>query len=258
MLYALNNHEEKIQAQPKQKAICPFCKSPVVAKCGRIKIWHWAHESKTQCDDWYEPETEWHLAWKSMFPAECVEVNLGAHRADIVNKNGVIIELQHSTLSADEIQDRESFYGEELIWLLDGTVFAKRFWIGEVEQKDVIDTGNTFKKGRIAVGEEKPDENSKFRWKNLRKSWNFARNSIFIDFGSQGTPYKERYDFTDKKRIIDKWTNIDNIVKIEEFFEEPEEEFTQRNDWEFWRFEWAYNGVMQYLDRNHFINKYVA
>jgi len=60
MLYALNKNEEKVRATPEVKGVCPICSCLVVAKCGEIKIWHYAHRNK-DCDSWYEPETKWHL-----------------------------------------------------------------------------------------------------------------------------------------------------------------------------------------------------
>lgn len=45
MKFALVN-EQKTEAQPKLKGLCPGCLQPVTAKCGTQKIWHWAHLTK--------------------------------------------------------------------------------------------------------------------------------------------------------------------------------------------------------------------
>ena len=47
--------------RPKMSSKCDICDGKIIAKCGRVKIWHWAHESRIDCDDWYEPMSEWHL-----------------------------------------------------------------------------------------------------------------------------------------------------------------------------------------------------
>ncbi|MBL7893856.1 MAG: hypothetical protein JNK50_01090 [Bacteroidia bacterium] len=47
----------------------------MLAKCGTINIWHWAHEAIENCDDWYEPETQWHRDWKEHFGEECSEMS---------------------------------------------------------------------------------------------------------------------------------------------------------------------------------------
>jgi len=40
----LNNQRTKATKGAKD-ALCPCCNKPVIAKCGEIKIWHWAHVS---------------------------------------------------------------------------------------------------------------------------------------------------------------------------------------------------------------------
>lgn len=122
MLYANDKHGNKIKAQPGVKAICPCCESEVVSKCGQVKIWHWAHTSKRECDPWYVGESDWHLGWKSLFPPENVEVvierNGKKHRADVLLNNGEVIEFQHSSISITELQERNDFYGT-VHWVFD-------------------------------------------------------------------------------------------------------------------------------------------
>jgi competence protein CoiA len=51
MLYAIDaKTQQKISPEPRLKAICSYCESPVIAKCGNINIWHWAHKSLKDCD----------------------------------------------------------------------------------------------------------------------------------------------------------------------------------------------------------------
>jgi hypothetical protein len=92
----------------------------VTAKCGKVKIHHWAHESIQSCDPWSEHIGEWHKSWQDIVLEEYVEVSMGAHRADIQNTRGTVIELQHSPISPDEIACREEFYGD-MIWVFDAT-----------------------------------------------------------------------------------------------------------------------------------------
>lgn len=97
--------------------ICPICKEEVIAKCGIIKIWHWSHKQGTDCDTWSEPETEWHINWKSLFPKECREYVIAPHRADVFYMNRVI-EFQHSAISPEELNARENFY-KNMLWVVD-------------------------------------------------------------------------------------------------------------------------------------------
>ena len=118
MQYA-NVGGERVEATPGIKATCPLCKTGVVAKCGQLVVHHWAHVSNQECDPWWEPETAWHRRWKSF--ARQTEVTIQNHRADIVTSTGLIVELQHSGIAVEEIQERERCYGPNLRWLFDGT-----------------------------------------------------------------------------------------------------------------------------------------
>lgn len=104
---------------------CIGCEQPMIAKCGPIKIWHWAHKSSCVCDHWWENETEWHRNWKNNFPIEWQEIRHRAengdwHIADVKTNQGHTIEFQHSFLKQEERQSRNKFYGSNLIWVVDG------------------------------------------------------------------------------------------------------------------------------------------
>ncbi len=73
MKFALVNGERR-EAEPSLMGECLGCGNPVVAKCGEVRIKHWAHKARARCDAWWETETEWHRAWKNQFPSEWQEV----------------------------------------------------------------------------------------------------------------------------------------------------------------------------------------
>lgn len=130
MQYALVDGLRK-EATPAIKGSCPTCGAPMVAKCGPRVIHHWAHSGKRNCDPWWENETDWHRAWKSLFPSECREICHTApdgeiHRSDIRTPTGIYIEVQHSAMSDAERLSREAFY-RNLIWVLDGKPFKSNF-----------------------------------------------------------------------------------------------------------------------------------
>ena len=122
MRFALIN-DNRVEAQPQLKGLCSCCSNPVIAKCGSRKIWHWAHKSKTDCDNWWEPETEWHRAWKSNYPNDWQEVSLlngstgEKHIADVSTAHNLVIEFQHSHIDP---QERKKFY-KNMVWVVDGT-----------------------------------------------------------------------------------------------------------------------------------------
>lgn len=115
---------QREEAQPGLSGECPGCGSPIVAKCGEIKIWHWAHSGKRMCDPWWENETEWHRSWKANFPKEWQEIvhhseNGERHIADVKTDQGYVIEFQHSHIKSEERLARENFY-KKMIWIVDG------------------------------------------------------------------------------------------------------------------------------------------
>lgn len=130
MLYALDTNGASIPASPGMTAVCPGCGGTVLAKCGEINEWHWAHTVGGDCDPWSESECLWHSYWKAFFLPENVEVPMETHRADIVNRQGVVIELQCSSLSPPEIRERERFYNR-MVWLFDVRDCEERFYLRE-------------------------------------------------------------------------------------------------------------------------------
>jgi len=156
------------------KVKCIGCDNIIRAKKGMINIHHWAHESKVECIFRRDKDckTEWHMKWQNIVKNDYLEKiiikNNKKHIADIMNENNIVIEIQHSILSNDEINERELFYNN-MIWILDGTdnivktdaesyiciksnemfittnmyyivKFTKKFWC-QIKQKKYIDTG---------------------------------------------------------------------------------------------------------------------
>ena len=147
MLYALDTKNNKILATPKALAYCPQCLQQLIPKCGQIKVWHWAHKTN-DCDSWHEPESEWHLSWKRLVDPQYTEVVMSCHRADIVGNEGVVIELQNSSISLDEIAERETFYGN-MLWVCNAQPFVNRLRVNRNyshELLDVVIEGNVERK----------------------------------------------------------------------------------------------------------------
>lgn len=125
MRFALIDNK-RVEAQPKQQGLCPNCSQPVIAKCGDKKVWHWAHRTIKTCDNWWEPETEWHRNWKNNYPTEWQEIMLfdeqteEKHFADIRTIHNLVIEFQHSHIDPNERISREKFY-KNMVWVVDGT-----------------------------------------------------------------------------------------------------------------------------------------
>lgn len=130
MQYAIVDNERR-EAVAGGRGCCPVCSAETIAKCGPRVVNHWAHKGRRNCDPWWENETDWHREWKSYFPENCREISHVAedgeiHRADIKTPTGIIIEVQHSSMTDAERMAREAFYGN-LLWIVDGRGFRKNF-----------------------------------------------------------------------------------------------------------------------------------
>lgn len=139
----------KIEAATGTRGICPACGSDVIAKCGEVKINHWAHKKVRGCDVWWEAETEWHRKWKDCFPTEWQEVVLPDERtgenhvADVKTGHGLVIEFQHSHIAPQERRTREQFY-KNMVWVVDGTRLKRdypRFVKGKEDFRSANDQG---------------------------------------------------------------------------------------------------------------------
>jgi len=211
------------------KGICPGCDGSLNAKCGRIKIHHWAHEPEADCDPWWESMTQWHLDWQNNFePAwrEKIfrdEQSGEFHRADIHTPGGVTIEFQHSYLSSEEFESRNTFY-KKLIWVVNAQPFKDQFIFTSATPNPqspfladfyfVVDRNGLAKSPRFYVKDEyswfrqkgmlrsftledhelrlAAEECGKseklywlFSWKNKRSGWLKSSAPVFLDFGDE-------------------------------------------------------------------------
>ena len=188
MLFALVNGE-KLEAKPNLKGVCPLCSQTVFSKCGEINIWHWAHQKDEGCDSWYEPETQWHKNWKLIFGKDHSEIVISKdgvrHIADVQTSENVIIELQNSPIQKPIIRKRETFYGERMIWIINGKHFKENFSIrpyrlSHEEYYLVFNPSSRYYGNESKVV---PKSTLGFDWSRPRKSWNEVIRIVFIDFG---------------------------------------------------------------------------
>lgn len=192
-----NVDSARLEAQRGIYGKCPLCGGDVLAKCGEIISWHWAHKTK-ECDSWSEPESDWHRDWKNCFPVSMQEVVIKPHRADIQAPRG-IIEFQRSSISSAEIKKREVFYGR-MTWVID----ASEFWLTSYGKH------------------EEPLPEGTARWLWMRKSWLAASRSVYFDRG-EGTLLQVlniepngyvHYSSTTKRAFIEQQTGILSHEKL--------------------------------------------
>lgn len=206
----------RTRPQPELMGVCPACGQAAIAKCGSQLMWHWAHKGKRHCDPWWENETEWHRNWKSHFPDRMHEVVLfdertgEKHIADLKTDRGMVIEIQHSAMSIEELRSREAFY-KHMIWIVDGRPFAAQFkvqpeplphpqaplladvvffercgWAFWRRSENEAGTAMVLMHKAEEI-EEQILENYRghhfFEWKRPRDIWFQASSPVFIDFG---------------------------------------------------------------------------
>jgi hypothetical protein len=191
MIWAIVENE-KIEATPSTEGVCSICKGKVFSKCGEVNVWHWAHYKDENCDSWYEPESFWHKHWKMTFGKENAEIGIEKngkrHIADILTNENVVIELQNSPISKPIIRARETFYGERMIWLINGEEFKKNLTIKDYwEDQDYLEIKSLPRPPvrwiRKSPEIKKGTNGEFFKWKNPRRGWEDVQRPLFIDFG---------------------------------------------------------------------------
>lgn len=119
---------------PLDKYYCRACNGELIVKNGNVRVQHFAHKTKCDCDDYDNDMSEWHLNWQKRFPLKNREVvlkldedenpfaehcNKLKRRADVLCY-GYAIEFQNSPITQEEFEDRNYFYhllGKKVIWI---------------------------------------------------------------------------------------------------------------------------------------------
>jgi hypothetical protein len=135
-------------------ATCISNHHELISVKGQYNKHHFRH--KHTCDVCKSPLSDWHAEWQSHFkyievPFPLVDGQIKARRADIVvgnfvidvqysTKPGTIVEIQHSPITLDEVNNRNHDYHlhhKKVIWIIDGhgvtlqnniVVFEKEYW----------------------------------------------------------------------------------------------------------------------------------
>ncbi|AWW32138.1 hypothetical protein DN752_19445 [Echinicola strongylocentroti] len=187
---------KKMEANKGLKGICPCCKSEVFAKCGEVKINHWAH--KRNCDIWWENETEWHRQWKNHFPEDWQEIiqfdrNGEKHIADVKTEKGWVLEIQHSYITAEERNSRTHFYSK-LVWVIDGL----RRKTDRIQFQRILEESSRAPVGNVNIRKINFPEESR-----LLKEWLNCRVPVFFDFDKSGLWFLLPLHIKDEAYLID-------------------------------------------------------
>jgi hypothetical protein len=169
-----------------------------VAACvGKYKQYWKYIDEKPILPPGYEPETEWHAAWKGLVQDEYCEVVCGdnrEHRADIKTKD-YVIEIQRSPIDGWAVVERNKFYKN-----LTGT---RVIWVANIEKP--------WKEKRITTELSKAHEDGTFiitwknEWKWVREISNTKETLLFLDFNSQHDKLILMWTF--QKRTYGRWVS---------------------------------------------------
>ncbi|MFA6902886.1 MAG: competence protein CoiA family protein [Gallionellaceae bacterium] len=188
MKFALINGE-KTEATKGAIGFCPSCGSELIARCGEVKVNHWAHKGDRNCDPWWENETDWHRSWKGKFPTEWQEVvrfdeSGEKHIADVKTESGYVLEFQHSYLNPEERRSRNAFYSK-LVWVVDGARRKK----DKSQFQRILDESTTVIREPLIKQVHFPDEC------RLLREWNDSNALVFFDFEEEKDSEQSRLWF---------------------------------------------------------------
>ncbi|WP_270565090.1 competence protein CoiA [Clostridium beijerinckii] len=155
---------------PPNKYFCPSCHEELVIKSGNVRLKHFAHKIKSDCEEFDNDMSEWHRNWQKKFPIKNREVVLKVdednpfaehllkttHRADVLCY-GYAIEFQNSPISSKEFNERNYFYyllRKKVIWI---------FNMIDLYERDTIE----------CYGEwyDSKDNGGKYNWKYASKTF---------------------------------------------------------------------------------------
>lgn len=127
MFFAYDSNMNKFHALDAKKCndyFCYKCKEKLILRQGKIKPWHFAHPSNSDCHV-DRDMSEWHMRMQCYFDRQyqekVFEIDGKKHRADI-EKDGFVLEFQHSPISLDDFENRTKFYlklGFRVVWIFD-------------------------------------------------------------------------------------------------------------------------------------------
>ncbi len=183
MKYALVNGQRR-EAEPDLDGVCPYCKRAMIAKCGNIRMKHWAHRGKRNCDSWWENETQWHRNWKEHFPIdwqEVVHTERGErHIADVKTVRGWVLEFQYSHLQPEERKARDTFY-KKLVWIVYGSRLKRsRSQFFDALREETSNIESPFVRTVYRV-----DSTENLKVNSLLRDWVDTLAPVFFDFGQE-------------------------------------------------------------------------
>lgn len=189
-----------------KNVLCGCCKEQVLAKCGEIKIWHFAHEKKSQCEvALYGGMTKWHLEWQERFPEKCREITREyfgiRHRADVICNN-TVFECQKKMMPLEVMLERENF------WRKAGYTF---YWIFESQKVD------SYGEPWFQILKTYNGDARSFKWRHAPEIAANISGNILIDIGNEN--FFSIKKFHRSSRPYAGWGNVKPISSIQDWIQ---------------------------------------
>lgn len=153
MLTAIDQGGNKILPIKTIDGFCPYCKEkmePCFSQLGYEDYWRHIKDNSKNCLSYlYKNEGQWHSKIKLMWGVEFTEVYVEKAGkkmiADVMLNNGLIIEVQNSSIDAENIRLRERHY-EKMVWLFnakdayynDRITLADNYFCWENPRKSIV------------------------------------------------------------------------------------------------------------------------
>lgn len=104
----------------------------------------------------------------------------------MTNEN-VVIELQNSPIQKSIIREREDFYGERMLWLVNGEVFKKNLIVKDYWEDQDYREMMSLPRPPVRWARRRPEikkgiNGEFFKWKHPRGSWKDVQKTVLIDF----------------------------------------------------------------------------
>lgn len=138
----------------------------LIAKRGMKQVHHYAHKSGDIDHSCAREKGEWHTQQQLRIKPDYLEIRFHGddgklHIADVVNKNGIVVEYQNSIVDASVLNERDEFYpryAKGLVWVFNMETASMNIIDQENELVVVTLTGNSY--------------------------WKAAKRQKFLDFGT--------------------------------------------------------------------------
>lgn len=120
MRIAKNINGDYVWVTSQEQGYCPDCNEKLITKSGAQVAAYYSHLPSTYCRIASGEKTEWHIIWQSKFDKTEIYSKDKKNIADVMLKNGTVLEFQNSNIDLLTMRQREAQW-DKMIWLFNLT-----------------------------------------------------------------------------------------------------------------------------------------